>query len=254
MLELKAREANGGKVEELSSGTYRLSMPAGGGRGYCWAQLDDHLELERQNFPWQPPFQLTLSARVSGGRIPGTWGFGFWNDPFSASWGVSGAARRFPALPQAVWFFHASPPNYLALRDDHPASGWLAATFSALPIHPLLFALAVPALPLLALRPFARLARRAGTVFVRDDAARLDVDVTQWHNYRLECTRKQAQFFVNDSLHFETGAVPLGRLGFTVWIDNQYAAFRPDGAIRFGTLPSPEPAWLEIAGLEIEVL
>jgi hypothetical protein len=34
-------------------------------------------------------------------------------------------------------------------------------------------------------------------------------------------------------------------------IDNQYAAFIPDGKIGFGVLENPEPAWLEIKELEI---
>jgi hypothetical protein len=36
---------------------------------------------------------------------------------------------RLPALPNTAWFFFASPPNYLSLRDDLPAQGALAAVF-----------------------------------------------------------------------------------------------------------------------------
>jgi hypothetical protein len=40
------------------------------------------------------------------------------------------------------------------------------------------------------------------------------------------------------------------RLGLTLWIDNQYAAWRPDGKIGFGVLGNEE-AWLEIADLNL---
>jgi hypothetical protein len=35
-----------------------------------------------------------------------------------------------------------------------------------------------------------------------------------------------------------------------IWIDNQYAAFTPQGQVRFGLEATP-PAWLEIRGLRI---
>jgi hypothetical protein len=40
-------------------------------------------------------------------------------------------------------------------------------------------------------------------------------------------------------------------LGFVLWVDNQYAAFPPDGRIRFGSLENPEPAWIEVRNLSI---
>jgi len=58
-----------------------------------------------------PPCTFSLHARLSGTDLPGTWGFGLWNDPFGLSLGFGGQAARLPALPQAAWFMHASPPN-----------------------------------------------------------------------------------------------------------------------------------------------
>jgi hypothetical protein len=35
-----------------------------------------------------------------------------------------------------------------------------------------------------------------------------------------------------------------------LWIDNQYAALPPKGRLSFGTLPVPQPAWIEIADIK----
>jgi hypothetical protein len=40
-------------------------------------------------------------------------------------------------------------------------------------------------------------------------------------------------------------------LGLVIWIDNQYAAFTPDGRLASGLLEGKEE-WLEIEGLEIK--
>jgi hypothetical protein len=43
-------------------------------------------------------------------------------------------------------------------------------------------------------------------------------------------------------------------LGAVIWIDNQYAAFTPEGKIGFGVLDNPEPAWLEIKDVEVNII
>jgi len=45
-----------------------------------------------------------------------------------------------------------------------------------------------------------------------------------------------------------TPLAPRGPLGLVLWIDNQYAAWRPDGRLGFGTLANPA-AWLEIENI-----
>jgi hypothetical protein len=40
-------------------------------------------------------------------------------------------------------------------------------------------------------------------------------------------------------------------MGLVLWIDNQYAAFPPDGKLRAGTLPALEEAWLEISQVQV---
>jgi hypothetical protein len=44
----------------------------------------------------------------------------------------------------------------------------------------------------------------------------------------------------------------MGPLGLVIWIDNQYAAWRPDGTLRMGVLANPHPAWMEISELEVK--
>ena len=109
---------------------YLLSVPAGKADQYRLAQLDDYAQLTRSKFPLRPPRTLSLSARTSSDSIPGTWGFGFWNDPFGMSLGFGGNPFRMPALPNAVWFFGASEENYLSFRAS-TTNGVTNATHSA---------------------------------------------------------------------------------------------------------------------------
>jgi hypothetical protein len=248
---LHVRQTPGASVIETGPQSWRFEIPAGQADKYRWAQLDDHLELARKHFPCQPPLRMELRARVSAADLPGTWGFGLWNDPFSASFGISGAARRLPALPNAAWFFYAGRPNYLAFRDTHPAEGFLAATFSAPHIPALVFAPGILALPLLALPATARLLRRLARLFIQEDGVSVPGDVTGWHTYRLDWLAGEARFHLDDQHLFTTRVSPRGPLGLVIWIDNQYAAFPPSGKLRFGTSPNPEPAWLEIEDLKV---
>ena len=249
---LQTRRNAGATIRELTAGDWWLEIPSGQAGTYRWAQLDDHLHRNRKHFPWQPPLSFRLRARVSASDLPGTWGFGLWNDPFSASFGISGAARRLPALPNAAWFFYAAPPNYLAFRDTHPAQGFLAATFSSPNLSPLLLAPGGLALPLLFLPPAARLLRRWVRALIHESARQMPVDATQWHDYRLDWQAQQVRFLVDQQQVFETNISPRGPLGIAIWIDNQYAAFPPSGKLKMGTSANSQPAWLEVAGIEVQ--
>lgn len=241
------RHSPGARVEEISRGeAYRLSIPAGPANKYRLAQLDDYAQNQRGRFPWRAPLRLSLSARTSSESIPGTWGFGLWNDPFGLSFGFGGNPWRLPALPNAAWFFGASKENYLSFREaerDDPAptaNGFIAQTVRAPSFHPLL----IPAG--LAL-PFSRKATRRllGRV-IGEDGIALSVDATQWHRYSLEWREERVAFEVDNVRVLESPASPNPPLGLVIWIDNQYAAFTPEGKIGFGVLENPEPAWLEI--------
>jgi len=104
--DLTKRHSGGGKVEPGPDGGWRFSLPAGPDQTYRWAQLDDYMELSRRNFRWNPPVTLRLCARVSSADTRGTWGFGLWNDPFTASLGLGGMARSLPELHNTAWLFH----------------------------------------------------------------------------------------------------------------------------------------------------
>ncbi|MGE5461994.1 MAG: hypothetical protein ACM3PS_01475, partial [Syntrophothermus sp.] len=211
--------------------------------------------------PIHSTHSLHLSARTSSDSIPGTWGFGFWNDPFGLSLGFGGNPFRLPALPNAVWFFGASEENYLSFRTPHieqtemAANGFLAQTFRAPGFHPLLIAAG------LAL-PFSRkTARRILGKIIKEDGYQLwtpaahhpnrQIAPTKWHRYRLDWQEKRVLFEIDGVAVFESPVSPYPPLGLVIWIDNQYAAFTPEGKIGFGVLENPEPAWLEVKEIEV---
>lgn len=248
---LRAHQTPGAQVQSTADGGWKLAIPSGSAKRYRLAQLDDYMLHPRRKFCWQPPLALELRARASRPDVPGTWGFGFWNDPFSVSLGLKGAARRLPVLPNTAWFFFASPPNYLALSDDHPATGLLAAVFSSPNLPPLLLSPVLLTLPFLAWRFTARLLRRAARWLVNETAVSLNDDVTVWHSYRIELRLKHTDFWVDGEKRASVSIAPRGSLGLVIWIDNQYAAFPPDGRLRFGTLADDQDAYLEIENIEI---
>ncbi len=137
----------------------RFTIPSGGNGEYRIAQQDDYSRLPRKLFLHHPPVSLSLQARVSANNLPGTWGFGFWNDPFSLGIGVKGSGFRMPALPQAVWFFYGSPCNDLSFQSKTPANRSMAFVFSSVDIPSIILPLALPSLIFLPIKPAARLVR-----------------------------------------------------------------------------------------------
>lgn len=242
-------------MEEIERG-WRLSIPAGVSDSYRLAQLDDYARLPRRRFPHRFPSTFSLLARTSSDSIPGTWGFGLWNDPFGLSLGFGGNPFRLPALPNAVWFFGASKENYLSFKDIRAernevetkrvvANGFIAQTFRSPRFHPLLIAAGV-------VFPFSRRATRAmlGRI-IGEDGVAVGVNQTEWRRYSLTWEKKRVLLEVDNVQVFESAVSPNPPLGLVIWIDNQYAAFTPEGKIGFGVLANPEPAWLEIKDLEI---
>jgi len=243
-MSLESHTTPGGIIEAAASG-WRLSVAQGASRHYRLAQLDDYALLPRRHFAARPPATLSLSARAAAHSLPGTWGFGLWNDPFGIALWLKDRPFRLPALPNSVWFFHASRSNYLSFRNDKPASGFLAQAFSAPRFHPLLIPAAM-ALPIWRARTRQLLSR-----IVDEDSARLGVDVTAWHVYRLEWRADRCIFWVDETRVLEARVSPRPPLGLVIWIDNQFAAFTPDGSIRWGFETNPADAWLEIRALDV---
>ena len=265
---LTPRHSPGANVTATENG-WRMDVPAGQASAFRLAQLDNYSALPRGRFPSRPPVTLSLRARVSSESHPGTWGFGFWNDPFEFSLGVRGRPFRLPALPNAVWFFHASKENWLSfkntgqesesstfgnhpeveLRDSEfiPGNGFMAQTFRSPTFDLRLFLTAL-------LFPFSRkAARKQLSRIIREDGVRVQADPAEWHLYRLEWSPKRVVCEVDNVRVLETSVSPRPPLGLVLWIDNQFAAFTPEGKIAAGVLANPEPAWLEIADFHLTV-
>jgi hypothetical protein len=236
----------GGSVETTDDGTIKLEIPSNC-KQYTDAQVDDYHTIPREQFLWSPPCHFEIRARASSTNPPGTLGFGLWNDPFTLSMGQGGAARRFPATPQSLWFFYGSKENDIRLDPDLPGYGWKASSIRS------------PQLPLLLVAPLAamaigishipvlrsimmKLARRIISV----DEAMLGSALDQWHTYRLDWNRSQAVFFVDGRCVNKVDRPPSGPLGFVAWIDNQYAVASHDRSIHFGVIQTHSNHWLEI--------
>lgn len=247
-------EINGGQVID-SGETRRFELPPVAG-GYTDAQIDDYgAEGEkrlfyalRRHFSWRPGVVLQLRARFShsAATLKGTAGFGFWNAPFGDP------SFRWPALPQAAWFFFGSPPTDLPLADDGPGRGWFAGTLDATTGRALAWApLALPVLlvnqlPAVRRRLWPRVQRDLGISFTA-----VPVEMTDWHEYELRWLPQGCEFRIGNKTILKTTHSPTGALGFVCWIDNQYLVARENGRFAWGTLQIEWPQWMEIAGLRI---
>ncbi len=193
---------------------------------------------------------MRLQAKVSAPNLPGTWGFGLWNDPFGFSLGFGRTEGRLPVLPNAAWFFHASEPNWLSLRSDIPANGFFAGTWNSPRIPSLLLAPALITLPMLLIKPISRFLRRIIAKIMTQDAAPISIDVTTWHEYSIDWLHEFLEFKIDGETCLKSKIPPRPPLGVVLWIDNQFAAWTPEGQLGYGTLDSPN-ASMEIKSLEI---
>jgi len=247
-LVIKTRKTPAASVSATENG-FHLEIPKGEERKYRLAQIDDYYKLSRKDFFSQPPKTLRLRARVSENSLPGTWGFGLWNDPFGLSFGFGGNPFRLPTFPNAIWFFHASHENYLSFSDK-PGNGFLAQVFCSPAKPPILYSLsAIPLLPLLITRKTSIHLRNLIHNIVGEDSVSLEMDCKQWHEFRFDWKQESTTFWVDTKCVLETSISPRPPLGLVIWIDNQFAAWHPDGAVKFGVLKN-ESAWLEIADLK----
>lgn len=252
----------GGGAITVEGSRLRLALPATTRGAYSDAQIDDYTGLRATHYPWRPPLRLEVHARASHpASLPvdadhdstrgephlslhGTAGFGFWNYPLTRAGGM-------PRLPNAVWFFAASPPSNMALVPGIPGWGWKAQV-----VHAHRWQSIATALPTLGAVGWARLSGRTGMAarqvrrFAGAAEALIADDFTAWHAYTLEWRPERADFWVDGAQILTAANPPAGPLGFVAWIDNQYAVATPTGAFRFGTL-SGGPRWLEIDSIRI---
>ncbi|HLV99179.1 MAG TPA: hypothetical protein VKT82_10955 [Ktedonobacterales bacterium] len=246
-----------GEVSSASS-ILRLSFEAATEDLYTDAQIDDHDFPTGLRFSWRPPLRMDVRARASnpaahpqgtGGRfaLVGTAGFGFWNLPFNP-------AGKVFRLPEAVWFFYASPPSQMQLVPGSPGWGWKAQVVHTQ--RPGALAAGLPTLASVALARVTGNQAAAARWVQRLSGTKesiLDTDLTTWHDYRLEWRREAARFWVDGAEVFTAPNPPRGPLGFVAWIDNQYAIATPRGHFHFGALNSG-PEWLEIDSINITSL
>ncbi len=232
-----------GSLSLLDSALHFI-LPAIGPGEYADAQIDDYGQLARAQFPWRPPLRMEVRARSSlpgatadstiqsPATLSGTAGFGFWNYPFSVRGDIL-------MLPEAVWFFYASPPSNMALVPGIPGRGWKAQV-----IHSMRPGALLAAAPTALTTGWGLLTKRtqaAGRWIQRLSGAHealLTVDMTTWHTYTLEWRTSEANFWVDGQHVLRAPRPPTRALGFVAWLDNQYAIASPDGGLRFGATTS----------------
>lgn len=245
-----------GKIA-VEASLLRMSLPAVAQGQYADAQIDDYAHLKRAAFPWTPPLRMEVCARSSlpaanalrslesNTALRGTAGFGFWNYPFS----VRGDALF---LPEAIWFFYASPPSNMALVPTIPGWGWKAQV-----VHSMRAGAFAALLPTALTAGWARLSghtQPAARWLQRLSGARealLPVDMTAWHSYVLEWRVGEVRFWVDGDMVLRVPDPPTRPLGFVAWLDNQYAVATPNGTLRFGTVAT-QPQSLEIDTIRIQ--
>jgi hypothetical protein len=236
----------------------RMSFPAVQQGEYADAQIDDYSGRARRSvFPWTPPLRMEVRARSSlpaasdsdssSGILRGTAGFGFWNYPFSVKGDIL-------TLPEAIWFFYASPPSNMALVPGIPGWGWKAQV-----IHSMRPGALLATVPTALSAGWARVTgdtNPAGRWLKRLSGAcetLITADMTTWHTYALEWFKDKAIFWVDGVQVLRVLQPPTRALGFVAWLDNQYAVVTPRGVFRFGTVSS-EAQWFELDAIRIEAL
>jgi hypothetical protein len=247
----------GGGSLHVSDSALRMTFTSARQGQYTDAQIDDYTGRARSAFPWRPPLRMEVLARSSQPAatqnstsestaiLQGTAGFGFWNHPFSVRGDIL-------MLPEAVWFFYASPPSNMALVPGVPGWGWKAQVVHTMRLGALaatgpMALSAVWAVVTGEMQPAARWMQRLSGAH----EALLNVDITTWHNYVLEWNYSEALFWVDGKLKLQAPHPPTRPLGFVAWLDNQYAVATPRGVLRFGTVTSG-PQWLELDSVRID--
>lgn len=244
--------SHGSKIQTDSAGITALEIPAGENSSYRIAQLDNTTGLTRPKFSHRPPLRFSVNARTHFEQHQGTWGFGFWNDPFSFSLGFGGGTRRLPVLPNATWFFFASNENYLTLKDNQPGNGLMVMSWRSPTVPSIILGLGAPILPLLIHRPINQYFRRIASHIIQHEVMALMINQQDWHHYQIDWLEQKVIFSIDNQFTMETSVSPRPPLGLVIWIDNQYATLHPSKGVGFGILPTPVPRKIEFSNLLIK--
>jgi hypothetical protein len=247
---LREHLINGGQITHTGA-VICLKIPPTSDAAYVDAQLDDY-DHPRREFANVPPHTLQLRARFSHpiGKLKGTAGFGFWNNPFSQTGSVV-------EPPSNVWFFYGSPESDMQVVPNMPGHGFKAAVLDSLPLpsgdrigvsRSKSLTNVIVAAGNLALRiPIvSSLAMRAAQRMVHAHETVIDHDITKWHDYSIWWMRDAAIFHVDGHEVLRAPRPPRGTLGFVTWIDNYRASATRDGRYEFGYVDVAEEQWLEL--------
>src|SRR6266699_1601250 len=187
---------------------------------YTDAQVDDYDGLTRSSHPAASATSTVESTNI----LRGTAGFGFWNYPFSVRGDVL-------MLPEATWFFYASPPSNMSLVPHVPGWGWKAQV-----VHSMRLETLASSVPMGVTAAWARLsgetrpAQRWMQKLTGAHEALLSIEMNTWHTYVLEWRHAEALFLVDGQQVLRAPQPPTRPLGFIAWLDNQYAVATPRGS------------------------
>lgn len=210
--------------------------------GYlCSAQLDDYICHAREDYPWEPPVTLRLRARTNlpSGELPGTTGFGFWNN-MAPLWN-----NHMEVFPNWIWFYYASPETRISPTAS-PPSGWKASVVQGGPGGESAMAVndSLLRIPLIG--------KYLGKVSMPAVETMLDGwDFSTWHDFEIIWNREVIHFRIDDEEVLEAHLRMTARLAFYAWIDNNYTGIRDNGDVVPGYLAIREEQALMIDHLEI---
>ena len=235
-----------GALDAQPSGLRLVLEPTPAGR-LSDAELNDLRGHARRRLPWRPPLSLEVEAVAShpADGLVGTAGFGFWNDPFDPAQGTA-------AAPNALWFFHASPPAQMPFVPGGAPNGWKAASLNGGAVPEPLVALGTRLLrvPLLNRVLYAVARRAAARAAETVLTSRLD----EVHTYRIEWGRRSADFLVDEAHVLRAMQPPQVPLGFVAWVDNNCASETGASDLAWRRLAVPQRQWLEIRRVTITPL
>lgn len=239
------RFAIGHSAIEHEAGIARLVIDGAVANELSDAEIDDHRTAPRWDLHWAPPLTLTVRARFShpAGELIGTAGFGFWNDPFDWTGNVQ-------APPNAIWFFYASPHSDMSFVRGLRGHGWRAGFLNGGKRDPVTMAVGnalfkVPGMDKLV---FAT----AEKMMQAQECLLDEIDMTQWHEYKIEWCTHEAIFSIDAQERFRAPHPPNVPLGFVAWVDNNATTMGPGKEFSFARVAVPFREWMEVSFIKIE--
>ena len=79
-----------------------------------------------------------------------------------------------------------------------------------------------------------------------------EIDMTQWHEYKIEWRAQEAVFWVDAQEKFRAKNPPNVPLGFVAWVDNNATTMGPGKEFSFARVAVPMREWMELSYVKIE--